>query len=558
MKLKNRYKSLKSKFQINSFIGSRLNYGGVIGALLFFCLSVLPSLMHRPWLFQTIVSGVSIAIGYAVGTVLSDLLRWATEYTLPKQMEMRIWRIIAVAAPVIVVSYALLGSIWQIEVSRLVGVEKSSGWMYVAGAILAWLLGYGLINVARSIQRLAKRVAHKVERFVPRRIGILIGILTVAVGMYWVTTGIFLSFIVTQANNFYRSKNDQTPSGVQRPVSAMRSGSVASTVAWDDLGRQGKAFVAGGPTQQQLRDFSGQPPTEPIRLYAGLKSADTPEARAQLALAELRRTGAFERDLLILANVTGTGWLEPQAVDSIEYMHNGNTAIVAQQYSYLPSWISFLVDQANATDAGQALFDAVQTEWSRLPADSRPRLITYGLSLGSFAAQSPYAGVNDLRLSVDGAVFAGTPSSTRLWRNITDARDEGSAEWQPIYRQGQVVRFESDRLGVDGDAEDWQFPRILYLQHASDPVVWFDFDLAIREPDWLNEPRGPDVSPTVHWYPFVTFLQVATDQFFGVTVPDGYGHMYQEIMVDAWTAVTAPADWSPEKGERLRAIINAY
>ena len=46
------------------------------------------------------------------------------------------------------------------------------------------------------------------------------------------------------------------------------------------------------------------------------------------------------------------------AVDPMEYMYNGDTAMVAMQYSYLPSWISFLVDKERAREAGRDLFDA--------------------------------------------------------------------------------------------------------------------------------------------------------------------------------------------------------
>jgi Predicted membrane protein len=35
------------------------------------------------------------------------------------------------------------------------------------------------------------------------------------------------------------------------------------------------------------------------------------------------------------------GGLGPQLANPLEYMYNGDTAIVAMQYSYLPSWLSF-------------------------------------------------------------------------------------------------------------------------------------------------------------------------------------------------------------------------
>jgi uncharacterized membrane protein len=307
-----------------------------------------------------------------------------------------------------------------------------------------------------------------------------------------------------------------------------------------------------------MANYTGQPVQEQIRTYVGLQSAATPEARADLAVKELERTGAFSRKVLILATATGTGWLEPQSVDSIEYMYGGDSAIVAQQYSYLPSWISFLVDKQNATEAGQALYNAVWAKWSTLPKESRPKLIAYGLSLGSFGGQSAYSGVNDLKLSIDGALFMGTPNDTALWRKITDSRDASSPEWQPTYQNGQTVRFAASNEDILKNQQNWQYPRVLYMQHASDPVVWFSFNLPTSAPDWLKEPRGPDVSPNTHWYPFVTFFQVTVDQFFGVTVPNGHGHNYPNTIVNAWGAVVPPEGWNQQKAEQLQKIINTY
>jgi uncharacterized membrane protein len=345
---------------------------------------------------------------------------------------------------------------------------------------------------------------------------------------------------------------------VMRPSSPNRSGSEASLVAWDAIGHQGQNFVGRGPSKDSLRAFWGEEPQEPIRIYAGLKSAATAEERANLAVDELRRTNAFDREILVLATTTGTGWLEPQAVDSIEYMYNGNTAIVAQQYSYLPSWISFLVDTKKATEAGQALFDAVHAEWSSLPENDRPKLIAYGLSLGSFGGQAAYDRLSTLRSSVDGALFIGTPNDTRLWGDITDQRDEGTPQWKPTYQGGDLVRFASNNQDVLNSATSLEKPRVLYLQHASDSVVWFSFDLLLERPDWLVEDRGEGVSDWTVWFPFVTFSQVAIDQFFGTTVPNGHGHNYADAMVSSWEVITSPTNWDQTKREKLEKIILGY
>jgi uncharacterized membrane protein len=113
-----------------------------------------------------------------------------------------------------------------------------------------------------------------------------------------------------------------------------------------------------GPSAAEIEDWSGSEATEPIRAYAGTVSATDVEERAKLAVRDLERAGGFDRTNLLVATTTGSGWLDPGAIDSFEYLTGGDSAVVAMQYSYLPSWISYLVDQ-EAREAGRELFDAV-------------------------------------------------------------------------------------------------------------------------------------------------------------------------------------------------------
>ena len=83
-------------------------------------------------------------------------------------------------------------------------------------------------------------------------------------------------------------------------------------------------------------------------------------------LSELERTGAFDRKVLVIVPTTGTGWINPVAARSLEMMYNGDTAMVGSQYSYLPSWISFLGDRREV--------DGLR------PADDRRRSTTGGCS----------------------------------------------------------------------------------------------------------------------------------------------------------------------------------
>jgi uncharacterized membrane protein len=252
---------------------------------------------------------------------------------------------------------------------------------------------------------------------------------------------------------------------------------------------------------------------------------------------------------------TGTGWVDPAASDSLEYEFNGDTAMVAMQYSYLPSWMSFLVDQVKARDAGRALFDAVYGIWADLPADARPALYVFGESLGTFGGEAAFSGLADIENRTDGVLWAGPPNFNALWRDIVSDREEDSPEWLPVVDGGRTVRFADEAPDLTRPPGPWGEPRVVYLQNASDPIVWWSPQLIFNHPDWLRGERGPDVSPGMVWLPLVTFWQVTADMAFSTGVPDGHGHSYRADYVNGWADVAQPPGWTDADTERLRPVV---
>ena len=274
-----------------------------------------------------------------------------------------------------------------------------------------------------------------------------------------------------------------------------------------------------------------------------------------MAADELERKGGLKRKLIAVATTTGTGWINAAEADSLEYMYNGDTAIVSMQYSYLPSWLSFLVDKENARQAGEALFEAVDEKVRALPEAQRPKIVVFGESLGSFGGEAPFLRPNNIIARTNGALFSGPTFNNTMRDFITDNRDADSPEWLPIFDDGANVRFAARADDLGRPEAPWGNPRIAYLQHASDPIAWWTPELLFAKPDWLREPRGYDVSGDMHWIPVVTFLQVAADMAVAVDVPDGHGHRYVKDVVNAWAAVLKPAGWTPEKTEKLRGMV---
>ena len=119
-----------------------------------------------------------------------------------------------------------------------------------------------------------------------------------------------------------------------------------------------------------------------------------------------------------------------------------------------------------------------------------------------------------------------------------------------------MVRFTAQKSAIDNWGERWGPMRFVWLQHASDPMSFFDPSLLYSRPDWLIGERGPDVSPYLDWYPIVTFLQIACDLPMATSVPTGYGHnMAPAGYIDAWVAVTDPSDWNEGDTERLKKLF---
>ncbi|PTL80198.1 alpha/beta-hydrolase family protein [Vitiosangium sp. GDMCC 1.1324] len=524
-------------------------------ALLFTCLSFTPSLLPRPGLFQGLVSGISSAVGYGLG-VLGAWLWREFAHRPPRSPRPHAWQGFFVAGGVALAVALLLGWHWQRQLRELMGIPLPGSAGYLLAPIIAAAIFFLLLSVGRGLRAVHRRFDALLAQHIGPRAARATSGLAVVVLTALVASGLLWNGLIALADRSLAVRDMTTAEGVVPPRSALRSGGPGSRVSWESLGREGRNFVARGPTVDDLSAFSGAGAKEPIRVYAGYASAPDAEARAELAVEELERTGGFQRSHLLVVTTTGSGWVVPESVDAFEYLTGGDSAIVAMQYSHLWSWLSVLVDRKRAREAGRALFDAVYERWSRLPAGQRPKLLVFGESLGSFGGETAFSGERDLANRTDGALFVGPPHFNTLYREFTDHRDAGSPEVEPIYRQGRIVRF-SRRPGVDipPASAPWGASRVLYLIHPSDSIIWWSPQLLLKRPDWLREPRGDDVLRAMVWLPIVTFWQVTIDLPLGMKVPPGYGHMYAGEHVDGWAALLRPEGWTAEKSARLRELL---
>ena len=502
-------------------------------ALLAASAALTPSLLPKSVLVHGVVTGLAAAAGYGIGALLRWLLtplRRRIDETLRTRIA---WAFFAGAA-VTLVPAAWLSHLWQRDLAA--AVEKSSpppgnaiGVLIVAGVVLAIV-----VLVARGLKAVTRWGARWLARWMPGWLALTLASLLVAGATTGVTDIVVRNQVLASVDESFRLVNAQSHPDLAPPDSSFRSGGPESLVPWSTLGRAGQEFVS----------LPAPPyPVPPIRVYAGIDSARDLTDRAELVVAELERTGAFTRAVVCLVVPTGTGWVDPAAVRALERLWDGNTAIASMQYSYLPSVLSLVADRNRVDTAATVLLGAVVRRWQSLPEESRPRLVLYGESLGSQGVEVAMRDVPGATDVVDGVLLAGPPNANPTWSSLVANRDPGSPMLAPVVDGGKQVRFwpGPEMPEYDRRHDPWpkpsEGPRILYLQHPSDPVVWWSPSLLWSEPPWVAERDQVSKAPPLRWRPVVTFWQITGDILFAIEVPEGHGHKYGSELADAWAAV---------------------
>lgn len=534
-------------------LGRHFHSTGLLVGTFFFAMSLTPSLLPREDFVQGVISGFSLAAGYTIGVSAYHIWHYF-HLPMPRARIQWLLQFSAVGICVLFSSVFLWrASTWQNRLRDLMGMEEATGIEVTSIGVLAILVFLASLLAFRLFSHTFWFLSKKLQRYVPPRVSHLAG-LFVALMLFWsILDGIFFAQALRIADRSYQQIDALIEPEIAQPADIMKTGSSASLLAWETLGRQGRRFLSTGPTAEHIAQFTDAEVYEPVRVYAGLNSAETADQRAALALAELIRLNAFERALMVIITPTGTGWIDPYSIDTLEYLHRGNVASVAAQYSYLSSPLALLSEDQYGVDMARSLFQAVYGYWSTLPRDQRPALYLQGLSLGARNSDLSFDFYDIIDDPFHGALWSGPPFRSDTWRDVTQRRDPESPAWLPRFRDGAVVRFANQYSRLNDQKTPWGTFRIAYLQYASDPIAFFDPQSFYREPEWMSGPRAPDVSLDLRWFPIVTMLQLAADMATGSS-PKGFGHEYAAVdYYDAWLALTEPSGWRVEQLHRLRA-----
>ena len=525
-----------------------LSFLGVIAALAMYAVSVSPSLMARSWAWHAVASGILVACGYVAGVVVQNVAQLVIRLTgltisAPEPVELG-FRIGIGALFALWWIYAVIQSYRRArKAAALVNMPGETFGEYLLGTAGAVVVSWMLLRIVGALNGLCWMLIASLDAHMPRPAAIVVSMVILFAIMFFLTSKVILRGGI----GFFRRKAEQlnmrTARGIYQPVVPERSASPASSVTWESVGGQGRVFLGRGPSRLDIAQVCGGVAMEPIRVYSGMPTGGSGiEQAAATVVAELHRTGAFDRAVILIAASTGSGWVDEWQVQPLEFLTRGNCATASLQYSYVPSALNWLTGLEPAQEASAALFAAVRAELDLMDEADRPALFVCGESLGAFASQSVFESFEDVLARVDGALWVGTPSFTPMHAALTAARHKGSPEVAPVVHNARRVRFVNEPSDLRTDLYGrelgpWGFPRVVYAQHPSDPVVWWTNKLIWTQPDWLRERAGRDVSLNVEFTRFATYIQVLADLPVAGTAPGGHGHTYHEELIPLWRGI---------------------
>ncbi|WP_433732825.1 alpha/beta-hydrolase family protein [Nocardia sp. CA-129566] len=429
----------------------RPRIGTTLGIGLGTVISLAPGLLPRTPSAQAVLTGLLAAIGLGIAGILRITMRYR-DFDINRRLTRFRTPLLGLTA-IAILGTAANASHWQNQLRTAMDTT-----LIGPGYWLHWaLMSAVIVGTCAGIAR--------VTGWIARRLGWMRGIAVTAVTAS-ILYLIGVPAVVDWRRSAYATANATIDPELVQPVSYTRSGSTESAISWPSLGAEGRKFVAGSPAG-------------PVRVYVGLDSAPDLDSRVVLAIRELERSGGLERSNIVLAVPTGSGWIDANAVRGFHERFGGDVTLVGMQYSYAPSWVTFLFGRDDAIASARALFTAVQRRIGAL--DHKPRLYVYGQSLGALGGSSIFADDADQDRRTCAALWAGPPAGQ-------------------VHHAGATV-----------------------LANSSDPVVHWSPSLLWRAPE-LRDVRVD--APVPQWLPVVSFLQTSADLLAALHAPPGHGHRY--------------------------------
>ena len=305
------------------------------------------------------------------------------------------------------------------------------------------------------------------------------------------------------------------------------------------MSKQGRRFVWNAQPAEMIAQVMGEDAMDVIRVYVGLESAETDVKRVELAMRELDRTHAFDREWLLIDLPTGTGYVNYAAVSVLEMLSRGNCATVAMQYAARPSPLS-LDRVGEGHRHARRLVDAIAERLRGMPVASRPKVVLFGESLGAWTSQDAFLdqGTHGLiDAGIDYAIWIGTPHFSQ-WKEqvLRDERVDVASELIGVVQRHRRMGSNTGRAARAGALRDDHASQRRRRPFRARPHRSSRRIGSVRpEQRWREIPKG------MRWMPITTFFQVLVDMKNSANVVPGVfaatGHDYRADLLPFFRAV---------------------
>ncbi|HSJ84225.1 MAG TPA: alpha/beta-hydrolase family protein [Acidimicrobiia bacterium] len=319
------------------------------------------------------------------------------------------------------------------------------------------------------------------------------------------------------------------PAYASPPSNQYVSGGPNSISPYEKMGLQGRRFVSEVVPRDEIEATLGEPAlADPIRAYIGVECEPIYSTRrAELALDEMERLGAFDRSYLLLVSPTGTGWVDHTVVESAEILARGDIATACIQFGKAPSFL-----EVQGVSLGRAQFRqllwGVRQRLRAIDPEKRPKVLIFGESLGAWSASDVvmHQGTSGFdHYGIHRALWFGLPGLAR-WSK-TGMREGRN----PLTPPGSVMAFDRFEQYQALSPDERGKLRAVIVDHDNDPISQMSLRMAVKRPAWLDGQRGRGVPESMQWAPIITFSQVAVDAMNAIVMVPGqfksFGHDYR-------------------------------
>ncbi|HIW90461.1 MAG TPA: alpha/beta-hydrolase family protein [Candidatus Corynebacterium avicola] len=169
-----------------------------------------------------------------------------------------------------------------------------------------------------------------------------------------------------------------------------------------------------GPLAQSPRDvLTEESEYGAVRVFGDRPGEDT-ETAAQETVDDLVAADGLDRDVVVVALPTGSGWVDPDQVEAVEQWADGDVATVSVRYARVPSAVAYLLRPELAEQSATHLLEEVVDRVGELPEGERPEIVVHGQSLGVAAGTAAMEAVSDTSdegTAVSAALWQGRPGT---------------------------------------------------------------------------------------------------------------------------------------------------